>query len=105
MYPRLIGFLNQFNQIYTRQFGFRKSHSTTLTLINIVERVRESLDKGEFARGVFVDLQKAFDTVDHEILLTKLSHYGIRGLANQWFKSYLPERQQNLYLFLIFYLA
>ena len=77
MYSRLMDFLNHFNQIYTRQFGFRKAHSTINTLINIVERIRKCLDNGEFACGVFVDLQKAFDTVDHEILLTKLKHYGV----------------------------
>ena len=54
----------------------------------------DSLDKGEFACGVFVDLQKAFDTVDHKILLSKLDHYGIRGIANCWFKSYLSNRSQ-----------
>ena len=74
MYSRLMSFLNHFNQIYSRQFGFRKAHSTINTLINIVERIRESLDVGKFACGVFVDLQKAFDTVDHEILLSKLDH-------------------------------
>ena len=94
MYSRLVSFLNAHNQIYSRQFGFRKSHSTVHTLINIVERIRESLDNGEFACGVFVDLQKAFDTVDHEILLAKLNHYGIRGAANNWLRSYLTGRQQ-----------
>ena len=83
-----------FNQIYTKQFGFRKAHSTIDTLINITERIRERLDKGEFACGVFVDLQKAFDTVDHEILLAKLNHYGIRGIINDWFRSYLSNRSQ-----------
>ena len=94
MYTRLMDFLNRFKQIYSRQFGFRKAHSTVDTLINIVERIRGSLDKGEFACGVFVDLQKAFDTVDHEILLAKLNHYGVRGIANTWFKSYLSDRSQ-----------
>ena len=94
MYSRIINFLNHFNQIYTRQFGFRKAHSTTNTLINIVERIRECLDKGEFACGVFIDLQKAFDTVDHEILLAKLNHYGIRGVANDWFKLYFSNHSQ-----------
>ena len=94
MYSRLIGFLNQSKQIYSRQFGFRKGHSTVDTLINIVERIRVTLDKSEFACGVFVDLQKAFDTVDHEILLLKLSHYGIRGTELSWFRSYLSNRSQ-----------
>ena len=94
MYSRLMGFLNHSNQIYSRQFGFRKSHSTINTLINIVERIRKAIDDGKFACGVFVDLQKAFDTVDHEILLAKLDHYGIRGIEKQWFRSYLSNRSQ-----------
>uniref|UniRef100_A0A7M5VBW5 Reverse transcriptase domain-containing protein n=1 Tax=Clytia hemisphaerica TaxID=252671 RepID=A0A7M5VBW5_9CNID len=94
MYSRVVEFLNQFNQIYSRQFGFRKGHSTTHTLMNILERIREHLDGGGFACGVFVDLQKAFDTVDHEILISKLDHYGIRGNTKAWFKSYLSDRSQ-----------
>ena len=94
MYSRLMGFLNRSNQIYLRQFGFRKAHSTVNTLINIVERIRNSIDGGKFACGVFVDLQKAFDTVDHKILLSKLDHYGIRGIEKQWFRSYLSNRSQ-----------
>ena len=94
IYSHLVSFLNAHNQIYSRQFGFRKSHSTVHTLINIVESIRESPDNGEFACGVFVGLQKAFDTVDHEILLLKLDHYGIRGAANNWLRSYLTGRQQ-----------
>ena len=87
MYSWLMCFLNRFNQIYTRQFGFRKAHSTINTLIDIVERIRECLDKGEFACGVF-------DTVDHEILFAKLDHYGIRDVANDWFKSYFSNHSQ-----------
>ena len=97
-HSRLIDFVNQFNQIYPRQFGFRKAHSTIHTLINIVERIRKGLDNGEFACGVFVDLQKAFDTVDHDILLAKLDHYGIRGTAYQWLKSYLSNRSQFVFV-------
>ena len=94
MYCRLIKFLETFNCIYSLQFGFRKKHSTNHTLINITENIRNALDSGQFACGIFVDLQKAFDTVDHEILLSKLNHYGIRGISNSWFKSYLSCRSQ-----------
>ena len=94
MYSRLIKFLNKFKCLFTRQFGFRKNYSTNHTLINITELIRNALDSGQFACGVFIDFEKAFDTVDHEILLAKLSHYGIRGLANSWFRSYLTLRSQ-----------
>ena len=63
-------------------------------MINLTENIRQALDEGYIGCGIFVDLQKAFDTVDHEILLAKLNHYGIRCVSNNWFRSNLSDRQQ-----------
>ena len=81
MYTKIVKFFNSF---YRLQFGFRQNYSTT----------HEYLDEGKFACGIFVDLQEAFGKVEHDILLTNLEHYGVRGLANDWFKSYLSDRKQ-----------
>ena len=84
------------NSIYDLQFGFRNRHSTNHALIKISELIRKAIDKKDIACGVFIDLQKAFDTVNHDILLKKLSHYGVRGIANKIFQSYLKIIGQSI---------
>ena len=85
--------MGESNILYDKQFGFRKNNST----IN-AEKIKESVDKGKFGCGIFIDLCKAFDTVNHNILLMKLEHYGVRGVPILWFESYLSNRKQFVYV-------
>ena len=64
----------------------------------MTEKIKESIDQNKYGCGIFIDLRKAFDTVNHEILLKKLDHYGIRGSSLEWFRSYLKGRLQYIYL-------
>ena len=83
MHGRVYKFLEENKSLYSLQFGFRSKHSTAHALIQITEKIKNALDNGNHACGVFIDLQKAFDTVNHDILVDKLSYYGIRGTSNQ----------------------
>ena len=94
MYNRIFDFLNKHNILYKYQFGFRKCHSTSLALIDMVDNIYTNIDNKNVIVGIYLDLQKAFDTVDHEILLYKLHMYGIRGTVLHWFRDYLTNRQQ-----------
>ena len=98
MYRRLYTFLNNKNIINVLQFGFRQQYSTSQALIKITENIRKALDDGNIGCGDFSDLQKAFNTVDHQIPLAELNHYGIRGVSNDWFKSYLSNCNQYVYI-------
>ena len=82
MYKRMYKFFSDNNLIYSLQFGFRQKYSTVHALISLTENIRKNLDEGSISCGIFVDLQKAFDTVEHDILLSRFEHYGIRGLVN-----------------------
>ena len=93
MYNRVYNFFTKNNLIYPLHFGFRQQHSTFHALISLTGDITKSLDKGNNGCGIFVDLQKAFDTVEHDISLAKLEHYLIRGIANERFKSYFFDRK------------
>ena len=95
MHGRLCKFLNKTNHLYAKQFGFRNTLSTNHALISITEEIKGALDNDEFSCGVFLGFQKAFDTINHRILLTKLEYHGIRGLGSDWFKSFLANRLQQ----------
>ena len=93
---QLLHFLERYELLYSFQYGYRKLHSTTLALIELTDSIRRLIDSKHIVFSLFIDFTKAFDTVDHEILLTKLAHYGVRGHANSFFKSYLCNRSQYI---------
>ena len=80
--------------MYKYQYGFRTNFSTTHALLDVLNYIYTALDEGKYVFGIYIDLKKAFDTVNHNILFTKLEYYGIRGLALKWFTSYLNNRSQ-----------
>ena len=87
-------FLEKNKLIYSLQFGFSQNFSTSYALIHLTETTKHSPDQRLFSYGIFVDLKKSFETIDHGILLDKLEHYGIRGITNKWFQTCLKDRQQ-----------
>ena len=94
MYSGLYAFLAKHKPLFKKQFGFRNNHSTSHTLITLIDLIIKYLDNDSFVCGVFIDLQKAFDTVNHDILLVKLDFYSILGVANSCLKSFLENRNQ-----------
>jgi len=94
MYTRLYKFLTSNGILNDKQFGFREGHSTSHALNFSIEHIREKLRLKHHVIAVFIDLSKAFDTLDHNILLEKLESYGIRGVANDLLRSYLTNRNQ-----------
>ena len=81
--------------LYHSQYGFRERRSTGHAIIDIVNQIKTNFDKGIYTCGIFIDLKKAFDTVNHSIMLQKLYHYGVRGIVSDWFCSYLSIRIQS----------
>jgi hypothetical protein len=92
MYGRLIKYVENKKILFENQFGFRSGHSTTLAVTLIIDKIQKAIENKCYSCGIF--LSKAFDTVNHLILTQKLECYGVRGIVNDWFKSYLSNRKQ-----------
>ena len=92
MYNRLLSFLKQHHILTETQHGFRENKSTETASQLFIESVQEALDDQRKVIGIFLDLSKAYDVINHETLLNKLDTYGVRGITNNWFRSYLTRR-------------
>ena len=95
MYTRVIAFINKHKILYKNQFGFQSNMCTEYAVNSLINNVTKCLENQETGICIFLDFAKAFDTVNHDILLKKLEYYGIRGIAQNWFKSYLSNRMQG----------
>ena len=99
IYSRLYNFFSSNGILNDNQFGFREGHSTSHALNFSIDHIRQNLKQKRHVLAIFIDLSKAFDTLDHSILLEKLKTYGIRGKANRLIKSYLTNRKHFTSIF------
>ena len=96
MYRRLHSCLQENKILYSKKFGFQTGHSTDYAIIQLVEQIYENFEENKHTLGMFIDLAKAFDTVDHKILLRKMEIYGIGGTTLKWFENYSTNRKQYI---------
>ena len=94
MYKRLMNYIDENNILSSHQYGFRSKSSTNHAIAELVDKITRAIENNEYTIGVFLDLSKAFDTVNHNILSQKLYFYGIRGKCHDWLKDYLANRKQ-----------
>ena len=102
MHKRLISYIENYNILSKHQYVFRKNPSTEHAIIELTDKISKAIDDGKYTIGIFLDLSKAFDTVNHDILLKKLEHYGIlRGNCLKWFESNYTKECKLLSLVII----
>ena len=94
VYSRVLSHLNKYSLLIDSQYGFRANHSCDHALMDLHDFLTHNINKNLHSFGIFLDLSKAFDLIDHSILLTKLSYFGIRGIPLKWFQNYLSDRSQ-----------
>ena len=94
IFNRCMDYINNYNILNEKQFGFRPKHSTYMAIIELVDKIANAFERNETTVGIFLDFSKAFDTINQDILLYKLEYYEFRGVTLDWFKSYLSNRKQ-----------
>ena len=96
LYKRTYAFLDNHNQIYLSQYGFRLKHSCENAIGDMVSQILKNQQQNKYTAALFLDLSKTFDTLNHKLLLNKLEIYGVQGIALDWFRSYLSGRKMSL---------
>ena len=87
MYKRLFNHFSEHNLLSQKQFGFHQGHSTEHAIMQLIDQISDTFENNCFTLGIFIDLSKAFDTVDHQIVISKLNNYGVEGKNLSWFRS------------------
>ena len=94
VFSQLYKYFNDNNLLYNSQYGFRKGHSCELAAMEVTDKIFKYLDDKKLPLAIYLDFSKAFDTINHKILLHKLKYYGVTGVALEWFNDYLTNRKQ-----------
>ena len=94
VFTQLYEYFDKHNLFFSSQYGFRKKHSTEMAGLELTDRILKDIYNKDISLAIFMDLSKAFDTLDHQILLNKLKYYGVNDISLKWFSSYLTGRQQ-----------